>query len=111
MGLMPVNDSMFMVAESREQPMHVGSLQLFDLPEGAGEDFLGAMYRASISVEEVAPIYRKRPYRGPLTGGQWAWRDDERIDLELRDLPLPDIDLDRDGHFARSVPLCRSTPA
>ncbi len=91
MGLMPVNDSMFMVSESREQPMHVGSLQLFDLPAGAGKDFLREMYQESIGVTDVAAVYRKRPHRGPLTGGQWAWKDDEAIDLEhhVRHSALP----------------------
>ncbi|MCU1693867.1 MAG: diacylglycerol O-acyltransferase [Frankiales bacterium] len=82
MGLMPVNDSMFMIAESREQPMHVGSLQLFDLPAGAGKDYLTELYRDAVSVKEVNPVYRKRAHRGPLTAGQWAWQDDRDIDLE-----------------------------
>ncbi|MDV3206994.1 MAG: wax ester/triacylglycerol synthase family O-acyltransferase, partial [Rhodococcus ruber] len=29
MGYMPVTDSMFLLAESRERPMHFGSLELF----------------------------------------------------------------------------------
>lgn len=32
-------DAVFLLAESREQPMHVGSLQLFEPPEDAGADF------------------------------------------------------------------------
>ncbi len=92
MGLMPPQDSMFMIAESREQPMHVGSLQLYDLPEGADPGFLRGLYEASIEVEDVAPVYRKRPHRGPLTGGQWAWKDDPQIDLEhhVRHSALPE---------------------
>ena len=91
MGLMPPQDSMFMISESREQPMHVGSLQLFDLPEGAGPDYLAQLYQESISVTDVAPLFRKRAYRGPLTAGQWAWRDDDAIDLEhhVRHSALP----------------------
>ena len=89
---MPVTDSMFMVPESREQPMHVGSLQLFDLPKGAGKDYLGELYRQSIELTEVAPLFRKRPYRSPLTLGQWAWREDDDIDLEhhVRHSALPE---------------------
>ncbi|PZS28851.1 MAG: hypothetical protein DLM58_16415, partial [Pseudonocardiales bacterium] len=35
--LLPMSptDSMFLMIESREHPMHVGSLQLFQPPEGA----------------------------------------------------------------------------
>ena len=36
---MPVTDSMFLLAESREHPMHVGGLQLFTPPKDAGPDF------------------------------------------------------------------------
>ena len=92
MGLMPVTDSMFMIPESREQPMHVGGLQLFDLPEGCGKDYLGELYRRSIEVTDVAPVFRKRPYRSPLTLGQWAWREDTDIDLEhhVRHSALPE---------------------
>ena len=92
MGLMPVTESMFMVPESREQPMHVGSLQLFDLPEGAGDGYLRELYERSIALDEVAPVFRKRPYRSVLTGGQWAWRDDAALDLEhhVRHSALPE---------------------
>jgi diacylglycerol O-acyltransferase len=90
-GLMPVTDSMFLVAESREQPMHVGGLQLFALPDGAGQDYLGTLYQRSIASQEIAPLFRRRPYRSPLTLGQWAWRDDEDVDLEhhVRHSALP----------------------
>jgi diacylglycerol O-acyltransferase len=91
MGLMPPTESMFMVPESREQPMHVGSLQLFSMPDGAGPDHLGEPYRQSVSVEDVAPLFRRRPYRSPLTGGQWAWTEDRTLDLEhhIRHSALP----------------------
>jgi WS/DGAT/MGAT family acyltransferase len=89
---MPVTDSMFMVPESREQPMHVGGLQLFDLPDGSGKEYLAELYRQSIEVEDIAPVFRKRPYRSPLTLGQWGWREDDAIDLEhhVRHSALPE---------------------
>ena len=34
----------FLYAESRTQPMHVGGLQLFEKPEGAGRDYARQMY-------------------------------------------------------------------
>jgi WS/DGAT/MGAT family acyltransferase len=83
---------MFMIPESREQPMHVGSLQLFDLPEGCGKEYLSELYQKSIAVTDIAPLFRKRPYRSPLTLGQWAWREDDAIDLEhhVRHSALPE---------------------
>jgi WS/DGAT/MGAT family acyltransferase len=91
-ALMPVTDAMFMIPESREQPMHVGGLQLFDLPPGCGKEYLGELYRRSIEVDDIAPVFRKRPYRSPLTLGQWAWREDDAIDLEhhVRHSALPE---------------------
>jgi len=89
---MPVTDSMFMVPETREQPMHVGGLQLFELPPGAGREHLAELYRSAIAVDDIAPLFRKRPYRSPLTLGQWAWREDDDIDLEhhVRHSALPE---------------------
>ena len=92
MRLMPVTDAMFMIPETREQPMHVGGLQLFHYPEGAGPEWLADLYaRATAPGQEVSPLFRRRPYRSPLTGGQWAWREDEDLDLEhhVRHSALP----------------------
>ena len=83
---------MFLVPESRDQPMHVGGLQLFRPPEGAGPDYLTGLYREAIEAHgEVAPLFRRRPYRGWSTLGQWAWVDDGEIDLEhhIRHSALP----------------------
>lgn len=92
MGLMPVTDSMFLVPESREQPMHVGGLQLFDLPAGAGKSYLRDLYAEAVKPQEVAPLFRKRPHRSPLTLGQWTWKEDEEVDLEhhVRHSALPE---------------------
>ena len=90
-SLMPVTDAMFLLPESREQPMHVGSLQLFRPPEGAGPDFLTDLYHEALATTGIAPEFRKRPTRGWSTGGQWAWEEDEQIDLEhhVRHSALP----------------------
>ena len=82
MALMPITDSMFLVAERREQPMHVGGLQLFQTPADAGPDYLTELYHRALAIEEVAPLFRRRAYRGLATGGQWTWIQDEAIDLE-----------------------------
>src|SRR5687768_5717128 len=93
MALMPVTDSMFLLAESREHPMHVGGLQLFRPPDGAGPDFLSDLHRQLIADEDVRPLFRRRP-RGPVSSlGQWAWAEDSELDLEyhvrLSALPTP----------------------
>lgn len=96
MAVMSFRDSMFLSAESRERPTHVGSLMLFDRPEGAGPDFLGELHRrllAASQSEGVAPTFRHRAERSAATLGQWAWVDDDEMDLEyhvrLSALPRP----------------------
>ena len=38
MRLLSILDFMFLLVEKRKQPMHVGGLFLFEIPEGADED-------------------------------------------------------------------------
>jgi diacylglycerol O-acyltransferase len=94
MGTMSFRDSMFLLAESRERPTHVGSLMLFDRPEGAGEDFLGDLHRKLVSGDvEVARDFRRRAVRSLTTLGQWSWADEDDLDIEyhvrLSALPRP----------------------
>jgi diacylglycerol O-acyltransferase / wax synthase len=88
---MPPQDSMFIIGEAREQPMHVGSLQVFDLPEGADDDFVSSLYEQAIAVEDVSPLFRKRPRRSVTTAGQWTWVQEDDLDLEhhVRHSALP----------------------
>jgi diacylglycerol O-acyltransferase / wax synthase len=82
----------FMLAESRNTPMHVGGLQLFDLPDGADEDWGRRTYESSLAYDEdVAPLYLKRPTRSVALGGAWGWRPDDQFDLEyhVRHSALP----------------------
>jgi diacylglycerol O-acyltransferase / wax synthase len=93
MALMPVTDSMFLLAESREHPMHVGGLQLFRPPDGAGPDYLSELHRRLVADDDVRSLFRRRP-RGPVSSlGQWAWTEDQNLDLEyhirLSALPRP----------------------
>lgn len=91
MGLISPTDSMFLLAESREHPMHVGGLQLFEPPEGAGPDFIRDIYSAMLTFEDVQPTFRKHP--GEVLGGiaNLSWSFDHDIDLEyhLRRSALP----------------------
>lgn len=82
MALMPITDSMFLLAESREHPMHVGGLQLFALPDGAGPDYVSDFHRELLELADVRPLFRRRP-RGPVgTVGQFAWSNDDHLDIE-----------------------------
>jgi diacylglycerol O-acyltransferase / wax synthase len=72
----------FLLAENRRQPMHVAGLQLFEPPEGAGEDFAREMFESALQVEEIAPLFKKRPYFSVGTLGQWVWTEDDQFDIE-----------------------------
>ncbi|MGY4708002.1 WS/DGAT/MGAT family O-acyltransferase [Mycolicibacterium sp. CBM1] len=91
MELISPADSMFLLAETREHPMHVGGLQLFEPPEGADVEFLRDIYASMLAFEDVQPTFRKHP--GQLLGGiaNLTWSFDRDIDLEyhLRRSALP----------------------
>lgn len=91
MGLMALTDATFMLPERRESPIHVGGLQVFELPEGAGPDYVTDLYERALSATDIAPVFAKRATRGPLTLGAWAWTEDREIDLEhhVRHSALP----------------------
>ena len=57
----------FLFAENRQMPMHVGGLQLFEKPEGAPRDYVRQIYEQMSEVDEIAPLFLKRPTRGITT--------------------------------------------
>ena len=81
----------FMLAESRNTPMHVGGLQLFAPPEGAGPEWAREQFEASLKATDIAPLYLKRPKRSLTTAGAWFWTEDDEFDLEyhVRHSALP----------------------
>ncbi|PXY20998.1 WS/DGAT/MGAT family O-acyltransferase [Prauserella muralis] len=82
MAMMPVTDSMFLLIETREHPMHVGGLQLFTPPEGAGPDYLADLRQDLLKNTSVRSLFRQRPARPVNTMGYLAWAEDEELDLD-----------------------------
>ncbi len=93
----------FLIAESRSMPMHVGGLQLFRKPEGAGRNYVRDMYEQMRAEQTVAPIFLKRPYRSLATAGQWTWRNDALFDIDhhVRHSALP-----KPGRVRELLDLC-----
>lgn len=93
----------FLLAETRSQPMHVGALQLFENPADAGPDYTREMFAAMHDTPEIAPLFRKHPYRSLRTGGALLWRDDDQFDIEhhVRHSALP-----RPGRIRELLELC-----
>jgi diacylglycerol O-acyltransferase / wax synthase len=93
MAPMPITDAVFLMAERREQPMHVGGLQLFEFPPDVAPDWLLVQYERMINGGEVAPLFRRRAHRPPSSMGAWSWQVDHDVDLEhhirLSALPQP----------------------
>ncbi|HNC87189.1 MAG TPA: wax ester/triacylglycerol synthase family O-acyltransferase, partial [Agitococcus sp.] len=78
-------DQAFLWLERRQQPMHVGGLMLFKIPENADENF----------VREVAEQFKAttppvRPFNQRLDG--MFWNEDDEFDLEhhFRHIALPE---------------------
>jgi len=72
----------FLLAENRNQPMHVAGLQLFEKPADAGADFARQVFESALEVEDIAPLFKKRPYFSIGTLGQWVWTEDKDFDVE-----------------------------
>ncbi|MBZ5734449.1 wax ester/triacylglycerol synthase family O-acyltransferase [Nocardioides sp. TRM66260-LWL] len=95
--------SAFLLAENRSMPMHVGGLQLFERPEGAGPDYIREMYLAMLGNSDVAPLFLKHPHRSVRTGGRLMWQPDEQFDVEhhVRHSALP-----APGRYRELFDLC-----
>ena len=93
----------FLLAENRNMPMHVGALQLFRKPEGAGRGYVREMFEAMSEVDEIAPLFLRRPHRSARTAGQLVWKPDDEFDVEhhVRHSALP-----KPGRVRELLELC-----
>ena len=84
-------DAMFLLGESREHPMHVAGLQVFEPPKDAGPDYIREIFQELVVREDVSRTFRKHP--AELFGGiaNLTWAFDRELDLEyhLRRSALP----------------------
>ncbi|WP_378735093.1 wax ester/triacylglycerol synthase family O-acyltransferase [Nocardia brasiliensis] len=90
MELIAPIDAVFLLAESREHPMHVGSLQLFEAPEDAGPDFARVTHEKLLACKDIDSTFRKRP--ATLFGApQLAWTRETDVELgyHVRRLAVP----------------------
>lgn len=91
MELMSPLESLFLSAESREHPLHVGALQLFTPPADAGPDFVQDIHEAMLQSTDVSPIFRKRPmaFHGALSNVGWSYDHDVDLPYHVRRSALP----------------------
>ena len=90
MKLISPTDLIFLLGESREHPMHVGGLQLFEPPDGSGLDFMRESYEEMLAQRDVQPTFRKHPaFFGGITNVAWSVDSDVELDYHLRRSALP----------------------
>lgn len=91
MELISPPDLIFLLGESREHPMHVGGLALYEIPDGAGPEFVWELYEDIVTNTEFQPTFRKHP--GTVLGGVanigWTYDKDVDLDYHLRRSALP----------------------
>ncbi|ASL07110.1 wax ester synthase/acyl-coadiacylglycerol acyltransferase [Mycobacterium intracellulare subsp. chimaera] len=88
--MMPT-DAIFLLGESREHPMHVGGLQLFEPPPGAGRGFARELHKQLTAQREFQPTFRKHPAKfvGGIANLGWSYDDDIDVDYHIRRSALP----------------------
>ena len=91
MELLSPTDSMFLIAETREHPFHVGGLALYEPPAGADRDFVRELYEQMVAHTEVEPVFRKHPATilGGIANVGWTYDNDIDLDYHLRRSGLP----------------------
>ena len=88
--MMPT-DAIFLLGESREHPMHVGGLQLFEMPDGAGDGFVRDLYDRLIAQDDFQPTFRKHPatFVGGIANLGWSYDKDVDVDYHVRRSAVP----------------------
>lgn len=84
-------DAAWLMVESTETPMHVGSLTIFSLPANAADGFLKNLVAAMREHRNFAAPFNLRLANPKLKGLVPAWVEDHKIDLDyhLRHSALP----------------------
>ena len=84
-------DAAFLYLETPEQPMHVGGLNIFELPAGYTGEFVDDL-RAHITQRmHLAPVFRRKLVNMPfeLANPIWALDDDMDMEYHIRNTVLP----------------------
>jgi diacylglycerol O-acyltransferase len=91
MELMSPIDAIFLLGESREHPMHVGGLQLYEPPDGAGPEFVREFYDGMVAQQDFQPTFIKRPatFLGGIGSLGWSYDKDVDTDYHVRRSALP----------------------
>ena len=84
-------DGSFLNLETPQTPMHVGSLHLFEVPDGDVAGFHPMLVRHIAARLDRVPVFRRRLAPMPLQFANPVWVDDDGVDLDhhIRRVVLP----------------------
>jgi WS/DGAT/MGAT family acyltransferase len=84
-------DATFLYMETPETPMHVGGLNIFELPAGYTGDFLDDLRDHIAKRLHLAPVFTRKLVNMPFELANPIWVADEDLDLEyhIRSTVLP----------------------
>ncbi len=75
-------DASFLHLETPEMPMHVGSLHLFELPDGYKGDFYEDVVKHISDRIHLASVFERKLAQMPFEMSNPVWVDDDDIDVE-----------------------------
>ena len=84
-------DATFLYLETPETPMHVGGLNIYELPAGYKGDFLDNLRDHIAKRMHLAPVFRRKLVNMPFELANPIWVADDDLDLEyhIRSTVLP----------------------
>ncbi len=93
----------FLMTETRQMPMHVGGLQLYERPSGAAPDYVREVYEQMRETQEISSLFLRHPRRSLRSAGQLVWERDDQFDMDyhFRHSALP-----QPGRVRELLELC-----
>jgi diacylglycerol O-acyltransferase / wax synthase len=82
-------DATFLYLETPETPMHVGSLNLYELPKGFKGSFHKAVQQHIAKRMHLAPIFSRRVAFMPFDLGHPIWVEADHVDLDFHVRKVP----------------------
>jgi diacylglycerol O-acyltransferase len=82
-------DATFLYLETPETPMHVGSLNLYELPKGFKGSFHKAVQQHIAKRMHLAPIFNRRLAFMPFDIGHPIWVEADEVDLDFHIRKVP----------------------
>lgn len=82
-------DATFLYLETPETPMHVGSMNLYELPKGFKGSFHRAVRQHIAKRMHLAPVFSRRLAFMPFDLGHPIWVEADRVDLDFHVRRVP----------------------